>query len=125
MLRDIKKYREEKRPTNYKSCIRALLYFLRIREEHRDFLRPDEWPGSRSDEARKIWVQMAGTFYDVDDELSKKFLQEERGMRQLPLFDGIIEEKEHPDFTLLRTAAKKFLNGSGTLEDIVNIMEEE
>ena len=111
------KYKDN--PANYKSCVRVFLYFLRIRESERDFLRPKDWNGS--------WAHK-----ELADVMDKEFNKADKLLRiskAMPLvLPGMGVAEPLPPLTdvdMLKDVAWKFLNGSGTLEDIVNIMEDE
>ncbi len=106
-------------PVNYKSCVRVFLYFLRIRECERDFLRPKDWNGP--------WAHKEFTDL-MDKEFNKadKLLKIGKAMPStLPGMGVAVPLPLLRDVDMLKDVAWKFLNGSGTLEDIVSIMEDE
>ena len=103
LLRDMRTYRRKVKPMNYKSCLRVFLYFLRMREKERFFLRPKEMYVQQTEVPAEEWWEMAELFSAADNEL---------GMRI---------EDESSDVRMLRLATKRFLNGRGTLEDIVTV----
>ena len=103
LLRDMRRFRNDGKPMNYKSCLRTFLYFLRLRETERYFLRPQ---GMYKYQRNVDHVQAS---------------------RQASLFVMANEELEHHvtnesnDIRMLRLATRKFLRGQGTIEDVVNV----
>lgn len=103
LLRDMRRFRNDGKPMNYKSCLRAFLYFLRLRETERYFLRPKEMYRYQKVVDFAQASRQASLYEMADRELS------------LHLID------ESDDIRMLRFATRKFLNGQGTIEDIVNV----
>lgn len=101
LLRNVAAFRKGYEPTNYKSCVRAFLYFLRLREKERLFLRPDEMLKPAKLPVNVKW-RIAEQYACAVKEFSTPF-----------------HKNEADDVQMLRTAALKFLQGEGTLEDVV------
>ncbi len=108
LLRDMKGYRLFENPTNYKSCLRSFLYFLRIREMDRSFLRPEEWFEQHKAELDLDMMKRMSSIH-----------------RQASIELSNIYRNETDDMRMLRLAARKYLNGQGTIEDIVNVQEDD
>lgn len=106
LLWNLVKYRENYEPTNYKSCVRAFLYFLRLREKEHYFLRPKE-----TLEATKLPINVRSRIAALYE-------------RAVVEFSTPFHKNEPEDVRMLRGATLKFLQGKGTLEDIVTVAED-
>ncbi len=106
LLWNLKRYREDCEPTNYKSCVRAFLYFLRLREKEHYFLRPKE-----TLEATKLPINVRSRIAALYE-------------RAVVEFSTPFHKNEPDDVRMLRGATLKFLQGKGTLEDIVTVAED-
>ncbi len=105
LLRDMRMYRSGGNSTNYKSCLRAFLYFLRIRENDRYFLRPLEMYKNQKVVSTTQAQKLSTLFEAANNEFSEKIAF------------------ESDDVRMLRLVTQKFLNGRGTIDDIVNVAE--
>jgi hypothetical protein len=105
LLRDMRMYRSGGNSTNYKSCLRAFLYFLRIRENDRYFLRPLEMYKNQKVISTTQAQKLSTLFEAANNEFSEKIAF------------------ESDDVRMLRLVTQKFLNGRGTIDDIVNVAE--
>ena len=103
LLRDMRRFRNDDKPMNYKSCLRTFLYFLRLRETERYFLRPEEMYKYQKTVDFAQASRQASLYEMADRELSRHLTD------------------ESDDIRMLRLATRKFLNGQGTIEDVVNV----
>jgi hypothetical protein len=103
LLQNLSEYRKSFESTNYKSCIRAFLYLLRLREKERYFLRPMKMLESMN-LASTIKKHSADSYESAIVEFKTQF-----------------HKHESKDVRMLRDATLKFLQGEGTLDDIVTI----
>ena len=100
-------YREGQNTNNYDSALRSLLYLLRLREKERCFLRDyDKFPGEVSVQ-ESTYERMCKTFLRLNKEL------------QLHLYNERVTTR------MLRLITLKFLNGSGTLPDLLSIWSDD
>ena len=79
------------------------LYFLRLRETERYFLRPEEMYKYQKTVDFAQASRQASLYEMADRELSRHLTD------------------ESDDIRMLRLATRKFLNGQGTIEDVVNV----
>lgn len=103
LLRYLKSYRENGNPTNYMSAIRSFLYFLRIREVDSSFLRGEGF-----------YINVLHLNQSIVSRMSSLY-EKANAMLSLPF------PNENDIVHMTRTSLRKFLNGEGTLKDVVNI----
>ena len=93
--------RKNRRPAIYQWILRCLLYFLRYREHHPDFLRPARMYSERFERKDADSRMMAETYKRVTDGLIIPYPNESGKVK------------------MLREALKNFIEGSGRLADIL------
>lgn len=107
LLVNVEAFRRAVEPMNYKSGLRAFLYFLRLRERERLFLRPEKMLKSAKLPVNVKW-NVSSLYERAVKELSTPFCK-----------------NEADDVRMLREATLKFLQGEGTLKDVVTVSGED